>query len=70
MELYEAYVVKYSLDAAERKEIAYDAGCLLTRIGLKHMGTGVREATCILWRAICLARRIPLNTFIACLCKS
>jgi glycosyltransferase involved in cell wall biosynthesis len=70
MELYEAYVVKHSLDAAERKEIAYDAACFLTRIGLKHMGTGSREATCILWRAICLARRIPLNTFIACLCKS
>ena len=70
MELYEAYVVKHSLDAADRKEIAYDAACFLTRIGLKHVGTGGREAACILWRAICLARRIPLNTFIACLCKS
>jgi hypothetical protein len=70
LELYGAYIVKHSLDAAERKEIAYDAGCLLTRIGLKHLSTEGKEATCILWKAICLARRIPLNTFIACLCKS
>jgi glycosyltransferase involved in cell wall biosynthesis len=65
VKLYRTYTAQNSLDAVERKEVAYDATCILTRIGLKHVGRWPREATGILWEAIRLSRRIPFNTYMA-----
>ncbi len=65
IKLYRTYTMQNRLETVERREVAYDAACILTRIGLKHVGRWPKEAIRILWQAIRLSRRIPFNTYMA-----
>jgi glycosyltransferase involved in cell wall biosynthesis len=63
--LYEAYVTQNALSAQERRDVAYDAACILTRIGLNHLDRHPGEALRALWMGLCLSGRIPFNTYLA-----
>jgi glycosyltransferase involved in cell wall biosynthesis len=65
VKLYGAYTVQNRLETVHRREVAYDAACILTRIALKHLGRWPKEAIRTLWQAIRLSRRIPFNTYMA-----
>lgn len=64
-ELHSAFITHNDLDSDETKKVAHDAACVMTRIGMRHIKRWPRDAMRILWRAVCLGRRIPANIYMA-----
>jgi glycosyltransferase involved in cell wall biosynthesis len=59
--LFATFVEKNELDPQGKAEVANDAACLLSRIGIRHITEYPRESAGILWNAACLNRGVPLR---------
>jgi len=62
--LFASFVDKNELDPQGKAEVANDAACLLTRIGIRHITEYPRESARILWNAACLNRGIPARAWV------
>lgn len=62
--LFASFVEKNQLDSQGKAEVANDAACLLTHIGLRHMKEYPKESSWILWNAACLNRGVPVRGWV------